>query len=157
MAVASLPPRGSRGFTLVELLVTVAIVSILAGLSIAGYGQYVRRANRSDATAALLRISSAQERFYLQNGRYADPAELALPPPGGLGMTGTERGYYDLVMEEHPDGLATGYRARAEAVATGPQGADGDCQVFTIDQSGARGARDRDGADGPAVTDRCWR
>ena len=65
------------GFTLVELLITVVIIGILAGLSITGYGQYIRRANRADATAALLRISTAQERFYLQNGRYAGPEELA--------------------------------------------------------------------------------
>lgn len=155
MIAATLP--APRGFSLVELLVALAIVSIVAGMSIAGYSQYLRRANRADATAALLRISAGQERFYLQNGRYAGPDELAPAPPGGLGMPGTERGYYALVIEPDPGGLAVGYRARAEAVATGPQGQDRDCQALSIDQNGTRGARTRDGAEGPAVTDRCWR
>jgi len=132
-------------------------MAILAIASVAGYRQYVQRANRVDATSALLRASAAQERFYLQNNRYATTAdELADPPPAGLGISGTERGFYELAVEAAADGAAAGYTFTATASATGPQ-RDDDCEAFTIDQSGMRGARDTGGADGPEVTARCWR
>ena len=85
-------------------------MGILATASVAGYRQYVQRANRVDASSALLRVSAAQERFYLQNGRYATTAdELSNPPPGGPGIQGTERGFYDLAVEAAADGaVATG-------------------------------------------------
>lgn len=133
-------------------------MAILATASVTGYRQYIQRANRVDATGALLRVSGAQERFYLQNGRYATTAEeLADPPPAGLGITGTERGYYTLAVEAAPDGAVAGYTATATAAGDGPQRDDEDCETFTIDQSGLRGASDADGNDGAAVTDRCWR
>lgn len=139
-------------------MIVVLIMGILATASVAGYRQYVQRANRVDATSALLRASSAQERFYLQNNRYAATAdELADPPPGGLGISGTERGFYELAVEAAADGAAAGYTLTATASGTGPQRDDDDCQAFTIDQSGMRGARDAGGAGGAAITDRCWR
>ena len=73
--------KNTRGFTLVEIMTVVLLLSILMGLSIPGYRQYVRRANRTDATTDLLRLAAAQERFYLQNGTYATNAELAPAPP----------------------------------------------------------------------------
>lgn len=133
-------------------------MGILATASVAGYRQYVQRANRVDATSALLRVSAAQERFYLQNSRYATTAdELADPPPGGLGIGGTERGFYDLAVDAAPDGAVAGYTITATASGTGPQRDDDDCQAFTIDQSGLRGASDSGGANGADITARCWR
>lgn len=139
-------------------MVVVLIMGILATASAAGYRQYVQRANRVDASSALLRVSAAQERFYLQNSRYATtPDELSDPPPSGLGIQGTERGFYDLAVEEAADGAAAGYTVTATASGTGPQRDDDDCQAFTIDQSGMRGARDSGGAEGAEITSRCWR
>jgi type IV pilus assembly protein PilE len=139
-------------------MIVVLIMGILATASVAGYRQYAQRANRVDATSALLRVSAAQERFYLQNSQYATTAdELADPPPGGLGIGGTERGFYDLAVDAAPDGAAVGYTITATASATGPQRDDDDCQAFTIDQSGMRGASDSGGGAGADVTARCWR
>lgn len=139
-------------------MIVVLIMGILATASVAGYRQYVQRANRVDATSALLRVSAAQERFYLQNSRYATTAdELADPPPGGLGIGGTERGFYDLAVDAAPDGAVAGYTITATASGTGPQRDDDDCQAFTIDQSGLRGASDSGGANGADITARCWR
>lgn len=153
----STPMDRNCGFTLIELLIAVVIFSILAGLSVTSYSQYVRRSQRVDATAALLRISAAQERFYLQNGRYAGNGERTTPPPAGLGMTGTEHGYYDLSIVDGPDGLALGYLAVAAPASGGPQRNDDQCQLFSIDQSGARGALNDAGSSSPEITDRCWR
>lgn len=138
-------------------MITVVVMAILATASVAGYRRYVQRANRVDATSALLRVSAAEERFYLQNNRYATSAEeLSDPPPAGLGIAGTERGFYELTVAAAPDGAVAGYTITATANATGPQ-QDDDCQAFTMDQGGMRGARDSSGAEGPTVTALCWR
>lgn len=139
-------------------MIVVVIMAVLATASVAGYRQYVQRANRVDATSALLRVSAAQERFYLQNNRYAATAdELANPPPGGLGIGGTERGFYELAVEAAPDGAVAGYTITATAAGDGPQRDDDACQTFTIDQSGLRGATDSGGGEGAEITARCWR
>lgn len=140
-----------------ELLVVLVIASILATAATAGYRQHLRRTSRTDATAALLRIAVGQERFYLQNDRYATTAdELAAAPPAGLGITGTEHGYYTLVIA--PAGDATvGYTAIATADPGRSQADDSECRVFRIDQSGHREAAAADGGGGATVTERCWR
>ena len=103
-------------------------------------------------------MSAGQERFYLQNDRYATTAdELAAPPPAGLGTEGTEHGLYDLAVAPADTGATAGYAATATASSTGPQRDDDDCQVFSIDQSGKRGARDSNGTETAAIIDRCWR
>lgn len=150
--------RAASGFTLIELLIVTVIVAILAGAAMAGYGQYVQRANRVDAMAALLRVAREQERFYLQNNRYATTAtELAAPQPAGLGIPGTERGLYDVGIAAGDGGETAGYSAVAVARADGRQWSDTDCRAFTIDQSGRRLAATATGDVGPEVNERCWR
>lgn len=61
----------SRGFTLLELLVVLAIVGILASVAYPSYQDSVRQANRSDAIAELQSILAAQERYFLANREYA--------------------------------------------------------------------------------------
>jgi type IV pilus assembly protein PilE len=147
----------TRGFTLIELLITVAILAIVTSIAVGGYRQYVRRAARVDATSALLRLAAAQEKFYAQNGRYAADTERAAAPPAGLGIAGTERGYYTLAVAIAAGGPAVGYTATATVDTASDQADDEDCWVFGIDERGLRTAQSRGGGTGQAVTDRCWR
>jgi type IV pilus assembly protein PilE len=150
--------RPGRGFTLIELLIVIVIMAILATVSVGGYRRYMQRANRVDATSALLRISAAQERFYLQNNRYATTAdELADPPSAGLGISSTQHGYYDLAVAAGPDGAAAGYLATATAASDSAQADDDDCRSLSIDQSGQRSATNAGGTSNAEVTARCWR
>ena len=152
------PATAQAGFTLVELMVTLAVIAIISSLSVVSYRQYVRRANRVDGTSALLHLSAAEERYYLQHDQYATTAaELADPPPAGLGITDTQQGLYEISVAASADGAAVGYIATATASGTGSQRDDDDCQVFTIDQSGTRGASDSGGAESAEITARCWR
>jgi len=152
------PRAESGGFTLIELLIVVAIVAILATVAVGSYRQYVKRANRVDATSALLRLSAQQERFYLQHSRYATtPDELRDPPSAGLGISGTQHGYYDLAVVAGPDGASSGYVATATASGSSAQRDDEDCRTFSIDQSGRRGAADASGMESDEITARCWR
>jgi type IV pilus assembly protein PilE len=152
---AAFTPR--RGFSLVELLVTLVIFATVATFAVAGYREYVRRAGRVDATSALLRVASAQEKFYIQNGRYADGPEMDPAPPAGLGIQGTERGYYTLEIVPAAGGVAVGFSATASVDPDGAQADDADCWVFTVDERGLRTAETRTGDSGQAITDRCWR
>ncbi len=60
----------SRGFTLIELMVAVAIVAILAGLAYPSYVESVRKAKRAEGRAALMQLMQQQERYYSQHNSY---------------------------------------------------------------------------------------
>jgi type IV pilus assembly protein PilE len=117
----------------------------------------VRRAARTDATSALLRLSAAQEKFYLQHGRYAGAAEMSPAPPDGLGLAGSERRYYVLGIAPAAGGIAVGYTATATVDPDGAQADDADCWSFSVNERGVRSAATRDGATSQDITDRCWR
>jgi type IV pilus assembly protein PilE len=138
-----------RGFTLVELLITIVIAAILMAIAIPSYRSYVQRAQRSEATAALTRARAAQERFFVQYNRYAPELEPA--PPTGVGIPGiTDNGLYDLAVEITADG----FRLTATPRADGGQHDDALCATISIDQSGRRSGL---GADGSDTTRDCWR
>lgn len=127
-----------RGVTLIELIVVVAIVALLASIAVPSYRQYVMRSNRTEAKAALLHVSAAQEKFYLQNNTYTD--ELTDAPPAGLGLASTtETGLYTIAVAGADD---EGYTATA--TATGAQAEDSHCAQFSLDETGTRAATSND-------------
>lgn len=141
--------QATRGFSLIELMITLVIIAILAAVAIPGYRNYVMRTQRGDATAALLRIAAAQEKHYLQRNTYT--TNLNDAPPDGLGIPMTENGWYTLGVDDvAPGGLTAGYQATATADAGGPQGGDDACQTFTINHQSVRDSA-------PDPVDVCWR
>lgn len=142
-----------RGVTLLELMAVVVIVAVLASIAIPSYRGYLLRAQRTDATAALLRVAAAQEKFYLQNNRYAANSELPTAPPAGLGIPKTERGYYTLALDDTKNNT-TEFLATATPTTGGAQSKDKDCVSFTINQAGTRTAKNNGGS---ANNEACWR
>ena len=68
--------RTSRGFTLIEVMITVAIVAILASIALPNYRQYVIRSKRSAAQAQMMDIANRQQQFLIANRSYADKTAL---------------------------------------------------------------------------------
>lgn len=134
-----------RGMTLIELMTVIVVVAILGSIAVSSYRSYLIRTHRTEARMALLRLQAAQEKFFLQNNRYADTSQLPTAPPDGLGIsTTTPSGNYTISIENYSD---TTYRA--VATAAGGQTADKTaCQVLKIDQSGARDPQD---------SSECWK
>jgi type IV pilus assembly protein PilE len=146
-------PRYRAGVTLIELMIVIVVVGILAAIAVPSYRNYLVRSQRTDARTILLKLQSAQERFFLQQRRYADNGELTVAPPNGLGLTSqSDHGFYDLSIDLGPDGFE--YRATARPAAGRGQEDDTRCVELWVDQNGNRGAEDASGND---RRDDCWR
>lgn len=133
-----------EGFTLIELMVVVAIVAILAGIAIPSYQAQVRKTYRKDAMASLQGLAQAMERFYGQNNTYSGAAGSQSAPtangspwvfPAVSPTDGVAR--YNLTV----NGTATGYTLQATPIAGSSQDGDG---IIRLDNTGLRG-RDRNG------------
>jgi type IV pilus assembly protein PilE len=129
-------PRPSRGFTLIELAMVLAVVGILSAVAVPSYQAHLAKARRSEAVTALTRLQLAQESFRANHGSYA----LALPLLRGLGVPLTH--YRIELAAAH----ANGYTARATALAEAPLG-DG-CRQLSLTVA--------DGLPTVGPTERCW-
>jgi type IV pilus assembly protein PilE len=126
------------GWSLLELLVVVAVLAILTLSAVPTHRAAMLRAQRTEATAALLVLAAAQERFHLQHHIYA--SEIDSPPPDGLGLqTVTAGGRYAITIT-----AADAATFAATATALGPQARDAHCARFGIDATGSRTATNVD-------------
>jgi len=132
--------KKSLGFTLVEVMIAVAIIGVIASLAYPSYLSYLRDSRRADAEGVLVEMAAWMERRYTVDGQYNQGGTPALP-----------------IQKSPRDGAATHYQISVSAIdedsftltatAVGGQ-TEEECGNLTITQTGARGS------DGPGND--CW-
>ena len=85
-------PNRSQGFSLIELLVAVAIIGILAAIAIPMYSDYVARSRRADGQATLMQVAQELERCYTQFSKYNDNSCSVIN--GGVVSETSDQGFY---------------------------------------------------------------
>jgi len=112
------PNRRNRGFTLIELMIVVAIVGILAAVAYPSYMSYLKKGNRSSAQAHLMDIAQSQQRYLLDARSYApDLATLNMTTPSSVSP------YYTIGISPTP-GPPPGFTATATPKAGTAQASD---------------------------------
>lgn len=154
--------RKASGFTLIELMIVVAVIGILAAIAYPSYQDSVAKSKRADAQGALLSLAGALERHFTETNSYCDAGTTA-PTTCGDGGTGDKGApsifttqvpvdggskYYDLEIE---DVTATTFEIRAIPTLNGSM--DGDkCGTFTYTHAGVQ-----DVTGGTETKANCWR
>lgn len=133
--------QSARGFTLIELMITVAVIAILAGIAFPSYESYMKRSRRSEAEQLLAAIANREAQYLLDSRMYTDVI-------GATGLnantdrwtctptaapTSCANSYYTVAIT--PDNTATPPVFSAKATAIASQASDGD---LTIDQNGQK-------------------
>ena len=139
------PRESSKGFTLIELMVVIVVVSILAAIAVPSYSSSVRKARRTEARNALLDAASREERFFATNNRYSitatDLGYSAWQIPVGSN-------YYSLNATCAAAAACTDFTVTATAIGT--QAKDTACATLSLTNTGVQAAT------GTATAATCW-
>jgi type IV pilus assembly protein PilE len=137
----------SVGFTLIELMVTVAIVSILATIAVTSYSSQVLKSRRTEAKSALLDLAGREERLFSTKNVYSIDEVFLGYATVSTPMTNMNfgNGYYQLTAVTP---TSTSYTLTATPV--GPQANDTACGSFTLNQLGVQTVT------GTATAASCW-
>ena len=148
-----MPQSTLRGFSLIELMIAVAIVALVAAIAYPSYLEQVRKTRRSDCSGALTSLGSAMERHYTVNSTYlgaaAGGADTGAPAifAASCPVDGGEA-TYNLTIQ-----AATATTYSLQAAPTGPQTGD-ECGNLTLTNTGLKGVT---GAAAGKTWEQCWR
>jgi len=128
-------PANIKGFTLLEVMITVAIIGILAAVTYPSYNEYIWRSHRTEAQQELIRLANLQEQLFVDQRTYTSNMS-------DLGVPVSEGGYQ---IPRHSDkklytitGTKDGRTFILSAKAQGVQVKDTGCTTLTINESGLK-------------------
>ncbi|MDH1056051.1 type IV pilin protein [Aquipseudomonas alcaligenes] len=130
-----------NGFTLIELMIAVAVVGILAALAYPSYTEYVKKTYRAEVVAVMLENAQIMERYYSQNGTYENASIVDQSPPDGNAI-------YDIEIDDAST-TDSAFVINAKAVDGGLMDGD-ECEALSINELGEQGSGDGDNSV-------CWR
>jgi type IV pilus assembly protein PilE len=146
-----------RGFTLVEIMVVLAIVMTLAAIAMPSYTENINRSKRAEAKAQLLEAAQFMQRFYSQNDSYAQTrAGVAVAVPDALARvprTAAE-GSQNYTISLATPGPTTATFTLQAAPRVGGSMAGDKCGTYTLTQAGQRGVS---GNAAGTTADSCWK
>ncbi len=122
--------RPLPGFTLIELMIVLAIVVILVAVAVPSYGGYLKKGRRAEAQAYLQALAMRQQQFLVDTRSYASLATLAVPMPSSVADNYT----VSVRTDAGPPPAFT-----VTAVPKGSQASER-CGTLSIDQAGTKGA-----------------
>jgi type IV pilus assembly protein PilE len=140
-AFKSMRAQAMSGFTLVELMIVVVVLTMLAAIAIPSYSNQIRKSRRSEAKSALLDLAGREERYMATNGTYTStPSNLGYSSFSGIGS-----GYYDIAITNvtaptaptaTKAGIPATYTLTATVTTLGAQNKDTNCLAFQVNSLG---------------------
>jgi type IV pilus assembly protein PilE len=129
--------RRARGFTLIEVMITIAIIAIIAAVALPSYTDYVLRSKFAEASGNLADLRVKMEQYYMDNRRYSTTAAGGTCGiPGGNAPTVTEARYFTYVCASSNPNAAGDQRFVLTANGTGAQGLAG--IAFTVNHANTK-------------------
>lgn len=123
--------RTKRGFTLIELMITVAVIGILAAIAYSSYTRYKIKTNRADIQSELMRVAGSLQSYKLTNNSYASATLTGVGGAANYPSTGTA--YYTVTLAVDSDNQ--GYTLTATPVSTSLQKGNG---LVCLNQDGQK-------------------
>lgn len=153
-------PARTTGFTLIELMVVVAIVGLLAAVAMPSYTSYIARAQRADARAQLMQVAQFMQRFYAANDRFdkdrSGATDVIDMIPGNLKQAPADgTALYNLAIPNATLSQSS-FTLQMVPVADGKMAVD-ECGSFTLTSTGVRGVLVGTTPGNTTLRDKCWK